>query len=636
MMKFAVWTAALLISAGWSAAQDVRRSPTPADRAQVLAAGWEASRDKLGAALSAAYQTGGPGRPGSTGNTAYRQWLNLWKWSELLTRTEKAEAARLLSDHLRIAPDGDRTFYGLGYAIPSETRKAPAEDVNAILANDEARAKYLGALVPAEFANPADAPIAARLKPEILAEWVNDEELSRLLFQNLAEEDYAPAVLARLQEIRLAHPAKFRDYRALAVALALVYDQNLPQFWPHRQVEPNLIPRRPIDVAAFFGEWVKSNESRELLLDVRKLGPGQLKFLVDAPVEASEFSWARKNVRYPRMDFAKAFSSVVYDHGRLKRKEYDWTEESYTLEDVRRKGGICVDQAYYAMIAGKARGLPTLFFSGQGSDGGHAWFGYMKADDKWELDCGRYENQNYAVGEALDPQIWRPISDHDLEFLARSFRDKLEFAASQDDIRMAARFEAAGETDRAAKAYENAIQVCPENILAWDARAAYLVRSGAPVNQRRAFHEAAIRQFARDRDIRSRQQAALAGVLREQGDSAAATALEAQIMSSNKRQRSDLSVSMAAQKLSALVDAKKFDAAFAEYQKLLAGLGKTGGGNFFYDIVRPFAFSLAEAGDRKRALEAVTMAQKALKPEGGSILDEDMKELAEVIRKPAA
>ena len=270
-MKLATWTTFLFLSAGWSAAQDVRRPPTPADRAQVLATGWEPSRDKLGAALTAAYQTGGPGRPGSTGNTAYRQWMQLWKWSELLTRSEKAEAVRLLRDHLRIASDGERTFYAPGYAIPSDTKRAPAEDVNTLLAEDQARTKYLGAFVAAEFLQPADAPIASRLKPEILAEWVNDEELSRLLFQNLTDEDYAPAVLARLQEIRLAHPAKFREYRALAVALVLVYDQNLPAFWPHDQVEAGLVPRRTIDVAAFFGEWVKSNETRELLLDVRKL-----------------------------------------------------------------------------------------------------------------------------------------------------------------------------------------------------------------------------------------------------------------------------------------------------------------------------------------------------------------------------
>ena len=80
------------------------------------------------------------------------------------------------------------------------------------------------------------------------------------------------------------------------------------------------------------------------------------------------------------------------------------------------------------MIAGKARGLPTLFFTGQGADGGHAWFGYMKSDNRWELDCGRYKNQNYAVGQALDPQTWLPVSDHELEIHAQGLREGLSFS----------------------------------------------------------------------------------------------------------------------------------------------------------------------------------------------------------------
>lgn len=632
-MKIVACLAVLLATVVLGRAQDIRRQPTPADRAKVVADGWEASRNSLSEALLTAYQTGGPGRPGSTGNTAYRQWMLLWKWSDLLARSEQEEARRLLQDHLRQTSSGERYFYAPGYSLPADERKATPEEAEEVLENPERRGKILGRLVPEPYADPSKDPIAARLRPEILAEWINDEELSRLLFQNLSDQDYAPAALGRLQEIRLANPAKFREYKALAIALALVYDQSLPPFWPHDQVPPKAVPIEKIDVAAAFDYWIKSNESRALLLDLRKLGPGQLKFLVDAPIQTSEFEWARKNVKFSRADFAKAFSSVSYDHNRLKQMQLVWGDTPYTLQDIRMKGGICVDQAYYAMIAGKARGLPTLFFTGQGTDGGHAWFGYMKADDKWELDGGRYENQGYAVGEALDPQVWQPISDHDLEFLAKSFRDKLEFAASQDDLLMAQRFEAKGDSARAAKAYESAVQVCPDNVLAWDAREHFLKRSGAAVNLRRAHYEAAIRQFPRDRDILSRQQEGLAGVLREAGDPVGAEALEKQIVSSNKRKRSDLSVNIAAQKLGALINEKKFDEAFAEYQKQLGSLGKTGGGNFFYEIVRPFAASLVAAGDKKRAADAVSMARKSLRPEIGSILDNDLNELAELVKK---
>ena len=84
---------------------------------------------------------------------------------------------------------------------------------------------------------------------------------------------------------------------------------------------------------------------------------------------------------------------------------------TYTLEDIKNNGGICVDQAYYATILGKGRGIPTLYFHGQGASGGHAWFGYLSHGGKWELDCGRYESQNYPKGYAVDPQTWQRIDD---------------------------------------------------------------------------------------------------------------------------------------------------------------------------------------------------------------------------------
>ena len=28
----------------------------------------------------------------------------------------------------------------------------------------------------------------------------------------------------------------------------------------------------------------------------------------------------------------------------------------------------------------------------------------LKGPGRWETDCGRYENQNYPVGNAIDPQ----------------------------------------------------------------------------------------------------------------------------------------------------------------------------------------------------------------------------------------
>ena len=311
----------------------------------------------------------------------------------------------------------------------------------------------------------------------------------------------------------------------------------------------------------------------------------------------------------------------------MKSGRLEWTGGEYTLHNIHQQAGICVDQAYYAMIAGKARGLPTLFFAGQGSDGGHAWFGYMKSDNRWELDCGGYKNQNYAVGQALDSQTWLPVSDHELEVRAKGLREGLELFSSRDDILMGRMSERAGEQTRALKAYESAIQVCPQNEAAWYAKADYLRRTDAPLNVLKSHHEAALRQFATNRDMLVQQQVALAQIARQQGAFQEAETLERQMVARNKRTRSDLSVSIAAPKILSLIDAKKLDQAFIEYRRQAATLGKTGGGNFFYDIVQPLAKALVATGDVRRAKEVVALARKALKPEIGSILDTELRNL---------
>ncbi|HEY5770634.1 MAG TPA: tetratricopeptide repeat protein [Terrimicrobium sp.] len=619
-------------AAGLGNSFDLRRAPAPGDRARTVADGWAVSRDALGAALVAAYVPGGPLRPGSTGVTAYRSWMSLWKWCEVLSRNERQEAASLLAAYLRVSPQDQKSIVlAPGYPQNSRNESPDVAKANQILSDQAAAEQFLRLLLPPDLAEVQDRAIAESLNPDVIGEWINDDELSRLLFEILSDHDYMPGVLKRLQELRLADPQKFKEYRALAVALAVVYDQRFPPFWPHRQVHPRWVPISEAPVAERFKFWTASNESRALLIDLRKLSPGQIKFIVDAPLAPSEFEWARKNVRYQRSEFAKAFDAVSYSFDRMKTGRFEWAGGEYTLHNIHQQTGICVDQAYYAMIAGKARGLPTLFFTGQGSDGGHAWFGYMKSDNRWELDCGRYKNQNYAVGQALDSQTWLPISDHELEVRAKGLREGLEFFSSRDDILMGRMNERAGEPARALKAYESAIQVCPQNEAGWAAKADFLRRTNAPLNTLKSHHEAALRQFATNQDMRVRQQVALAQIARQQGALQEAETMERQMVAQNKRSRSDLSVSVAAQKIISLIEANQLDKAFTEYRRQVLTLGRTGGGNFFYDIVQPFAEALVATGDVRQAKEVLALARKALKPEIGSIIDTELKNLEKIV-----
>lgn len=569
--------------------------------------------------------------------TGYHQWLLLWKWFDLLARSETAEVEALLAPRLFEEPSsGKLTFLPLGVEMSRSEEDAlqplSPEKLAEIFSHPETRKELSQRILAPEAPEPQEQAIAERLSPQTLSAWVTDPAFSEMFFATLSTEDYAPGVLGILQDIQEADPAAFRAYPGLALAIAVVRDFQMPAFWPHHQVKQKDVPLAGTTPVEWFQRWVKANKSKSLLADLRSMKPEALKFVVDAPLSESEFAWATKNARFPRSGFAKAFSAVPYVMERLKNQEYVWNQGEYTLERILKDGGICVDQAYFAMIAGKARGIPTLFFTGQGSDGGHAWFGFLKTGDRWELNAGRYENQNYATGEALDPQTWRPISDHELKALAEGFRDKPPFMAARDDLLLAALFEKRGNLVLAEKASASAVAVCPEMPEAWDARGSFLARSGAAPETRRIFHEAAVRQFANRPDLRTRHQGELVALAQARGDTATAAQLERQIISANRRKRVDLSVNAAAKKLVALLEEGKPDEAFSEYRRLLNSLKATGGGSFFYEIVAPFSSELAARKDTKRARDAVALARKALKPETESILSQEFDALESELR----
>lgn len=618
--------AALLVALSTVAgALDVRRPPTPADVDSLIAQGLPAARDSLAAALVAAYQPGRMGVSGSSGNPAFTSWLTLWRWCDVLTRSGDDEMARLLRRHLFDDPKtGNLTFVGSGC---ESDLKAITEAAAAGMAQDPP-GEILRQLLP-DGAQPVRGPLSDLLPCELVAEFLKDDAFSRAFFSTLSGDDYLPLVIANLRDIRAADPKNWKNYRQLAIAIAVVNDSKPPGFWPHEQVVQSLVPREQLPVAGQFAAWVAANESGGTLLDLKKLSAGQLKFVVDAFVRQDELAWARKNIRLPVAGFDKAFPMVSYRNDRLVKQQYSWEEDPYLLETIRARGGICVDQAYFAMLCGKAKGLPTLFFTGQGADGGHAWFGYMKADDRWALDCARYATQNYATGHALDPQTWKTISDHDLRLLAASFRDRPEYSASVNDLAMAGIIERAGDSALAARAYESAVRTCVMNPAAWSARGDFLVRSGVPPAERKKFYEAALIQFAGNADLKSGYQQALAGVARELGDTAAADQLERLILLQNKRKRSDLSVGVVARQMRSLLDAGKLDEAGKEFRRQVSSLADTGGGNLFYDVAAPYIMALLDAGKKAEAGKALALVRKKLSPEKDGILDGEIRALEE-------
>jgi hypothetical protein len=614
-------------------AQNVQTAPLDSDRAYVPNLGWPEAADQIGAALRQAYRPGRSGMTSSVANRAFRSWLLIQQWSELLARDESAELARFIGQHLFTGEPGSErkfTFVGPGLTPPDTLTPLDTATLQAIVTNPDLVRSLGDDLLPARY-TPRTGPLATHLDPDFLAAMVADEDLLRVFFATLSDHDFTPLVLANLESIWATHRADWEAYRHLAIAIAIVFDASPPEDWPHHQVEPSLVPITTPTPADWFAFWVDANAGSKLYTDLRQLEPEQLKFIIDAPLDPSEYAWAQANARFPRTDFGRAFSAIDYDHPRLLARQYGWPGGPYTLAAIAARGGICVDQAYFAMIAGKARGLPTLYFVGQGTDGGHAWFGYMKGADRWDLDCGRYLNQGYAVGTALDPQTWLPINDHALESLAKNFRRTPDYLASQADLAVAALFEQNADRPAALAALDSSIGTSPDNDNAWDAKTTFLARTSAPAAERIAHHEAALANFANDDDIKARHQLALATLARASGNEAAAQKYEDNLISQNRRDRSDLAITVTAQRLTNLVETDQPDAALTEYRTALQRLGKTGGGSFFYEIVRPLATAFAARDNKKAAKTIIQEAKTTLNPEPNSILEKAIEDLTEKI-----
>ena len=207
-------------------------------------------------------------------------------------------------------------------------------------------------------------------------------------------------------------PPIFTNTPRWGIAFSLVFDRPFPEDWPHPQVEQSAVPIGDLDVVQRFNFYVQSNRDHKLEQDPSQLTFEKLKFLVDSEVKLSELEYAQhSSISYSH--FEDAFFFIKYNESRATSGSFafEWDQPTYLLKDIETNGGICVDQAYYATILGKGRGIPTIYFHGQGTSGGHAWFGYLSNSGKWELDCGRYESQNYPKGYAVDPQTWEPIDD---------------------------------------------------------------------------------------------------------------------------------------------------------------------------------------------------------------------------------
>jgi hypothetical protein len=415
----------------------------------------------------------------------------------------------------------------------------------------------------------------------------SDSRISRLMAEKIEPDDKEPAALEILIHLAQANMADLHEYAALGVAYALVFDVPFPDDWPHAQVAQSAVPIGDTDPVARFQFYVAANRARKLELDLSLQTFENLRFLVDSEVSLSELEWAQQNTTtIPYTHFVDAFFSINYATMRVGSGNdvYNWNLKTYRLSDIKSVGGICVDQAYYAYMAGKARGIPTIFFTGQGDAGGHAWFGYLDRSGAWQLDCGRYEQQNYAKGYTRDPQTWEELKDTDLEQMVKNGVNDSSYPAARAALDWA---RLQGDTPLAKTAYEDARTIMPNLAEAWRAEADYLDRTNASVDDLKTFYQAWISQISPYADQKVAAQRRLVGELRKAGDPSA-DSVEQDIILQNRSGGVDLAVQGTADAIDDHMNAHDWDGARMEYERSVRDFADNGGGTFFYRLVEPY------------------------------------------------
>lgn len=226
---------------------------------------------------------------------------------------------------------------------------------------------------------------------------VNDRSRPLHAFiQNFMLQEGRPENMAysiqTLYTIWLNTPEKERaKYLNLAIACSLVNPGTARSNGSMRN------PKTPALTMPEIFEYFRLRDSKKkLLTDVKKMSVARLLLVVDARLNRSEFEWVEKNLSYDRASWAsKAYNSIKYLMERAKNGKDPYTH--YTFAEIKKEGGVCRDQAYYAANTAKVMGIPAVYAVGDGDRGPHAWVVSNDAETQWnQINSYGYKTGTYA------------------------------------------------------------------------------------------------------------------------------------------------------------------------------------------------------------------------------------------------
>jgi tetratricopeptide (TPR) repeat protein len=252
-----------------------------------------------------------------------------------------------------------------------------------------------------------------------LARWiVSEKPLHLILPLALTERDRPEEVCGVLATLWKASPKAVAEFPNLATAICVVFDRPLT-----RHVNENA--RSAPDALEAF-KFFAANDGR-MLWGMKKVPWELLVWTVDVSSPIAELQWALAKYHGDKA-VGKRFFDIEYDDAAYRGAAKKVNLAGYSLPNILKCGGICADQAYFAVEVGKAIGCPTAYAVGRGVHGGHAWVGFLQGQGgkaQWNFTFGRYKEHKYFRGNVTDPQTGQHITDSVAALLA----DALEAGA---------------------------------------------------------------------------------------------------------------------------------------------------------------------------------------------------------------
>ncbi len=280
------------------------------------------------------------------------------------------------------------------------------------------------------------------LTQRLLARPAAARELSYLLID--PSHDDLKRVFDLFIKLDEAFGPQLDEFPGLTAALCVVHDREI-----ERRINENTV--HATDPVALFRFYTANAD--QMLFGVRDVPGSLLVWVVDSTASIEEMAWALEEYQGDRA-IGRRFFDIKYDYDHfLKGNAKKVTKAGFSLPNIRRYGGVCADQAYFAVAVGKAIGVPTTYTVGRGADVGHAWVGYFEQRGRnggWNFNEGRYAAYQGVRGVVEHPQYGFAVDDSFVSVLAEAITlsPQKRYAAA-GMVEAAALMEAVPDSDEA-------------------------------------------------------------------------------------------------------------------------------------------------------------------------------------------